>query len=291
MPPLSEIAAFLRPYTAEPLIAALCAATALLYFRGLSRGEPPGNWAIAGFIVGLGSMYLVTQTRFDYFAQYLFFMHRVQHLVLHHVGPMLIVLANPLPILVRALPERPRHRAQSLWHSAPISVLYKSIQHPAPAGFLFVGLIYFWLIPSIHFDAMLSRFQYNLMNWTMAVDGILFWWLVLNPRAPDGANGSLGYGKRCLLLALVMFPQILIGAYIALSDSAAYGIYEVCGRPWPIQSDTDQTLAGLITWIPASMMSVVGMLIVLSRWQRHERAQNGGPDGTGGRISTVGGRM
>ncbi len=37
-------------------------------------------------------------TQFDYYARYMFFVHRGQHLVLHHLGAFLIALANPLPV-------------------------------------------------------------------------------------------------------------------------------------------------------------------------------------------------
>ncbi|HAB04112.1 MAG TPA: cytochrome c oxidase assembly protein, partial [Alcanivorax sp.] len=43
--------------------------------------------------------YAVIHTQFDYYARYMFFMHRIQHLVLHHLGAFLIALANPLPVL------------------------------------------------------------------------------------------------------------------------------------------------------------------------------------------------
>jgi putative membrane protein len=43
-----------------------------------------------------------------------------------------------------------------------------------------------------------------------------------------------------------------------------YDVYDVCGRAWAIDPLTDQELGGLLTWIPAAMMSVVGSLVVLS---------------------------
>lgn len=271
------------PYRWEPLIAVVCLGGIGLYLAGLRRGARPGWPRNACFLTGMALMYVVTQTRFDYFSQYIFFMHRIQHLVLHHLGAMLIALANPLPVLAGATPRALREKLiRPIWLSAPIQRIYAFVQHPFVAGFLFVGLIYFWLIPAIHFDAMLSRSRYNLMNWSMAVDGVLFWWVVLNPYPPGGGeHRSVGYGKRCVLLALVMFPQILLGAYIALSQHHLYEIYEVCGRPWPIRAASDQTQGGLIIWIPSAMMSVVGALIILPRWRRRE--QGAGARRAGGR--------
>jgi len=104
------------------------------------------------------------------------------------------------------------------------------------------------------------------MNWSMVVDGLPFWWLVLNPEPKPPAR--VGYGARILMLVLVMFPQILIGAFIGLSTHDLFDVYAVCGRLYPISAVTDQQIGGLIIWIPGSMMSVIGMLIVLTRYRR-----------------------
>ncbi len=273
MPSLNEIVVFITPYEWQPMVTLTVAGALVLYVRGLARGAVRGFWRNAAFFTGLGLMYAVTQTQYDYYAQYVFFIHRLQHLVLHHLAAMLIVLANPLPALAAGTPATLRDRVvRPVWRSRPVQLVYRGIQHPLVAATLFVGLIYFWLMPAVHFDAMLSRDLYALMNWSMAVDGLLFWWLALDPRAPGPGHYSLGFGKRCLMLAAVAFPQILLGAYIVISGPGIYEIYEVCGRPWPISAETDQTIGGALTWIPSAMMSVVGMVIVLAFWQRHEGA-------------------
>jgi putative membrane protein len=74
-----------------------------------------------------------------------------------------------------------------------------------------------------------------------------------------------------VILSLIVPPQIIIGAHMALARESLYPVYNVCGRAWPVSPLVDQQIAGLVTWIPASMMSVVAALIVLRRWMR-ERA-------------------
>jgi putative membrane protein len=211
-------------------------------------------------------MYVVTQTRFDYWSQYMFFVHRGQHMVLHHLAPLLIALAMPAPVLARGLPATVKTWfARRTGLRAAWVALYRFVQQPAIACGLFVGLIFFWLTPEIHFDAMLSSTLYWVMNWSMALDGLLFWWLMFE-RGRPGITPRLGYGTRVLLLAAVMVPQIILGASITFADSVWFDVYAVCGRAWPVDPMTDQTLGGLLTWIPPAMMSVVGALIVLRFW-------------------------
>ena len=91
------------------------------------------------------------------------------------------------------------------------------IQHPVIAGVLFVGLIDLWLIPAVNFEAMIDPRLYAIMNWSMVVDGLLFWCLVLDPRSSPPARAS--FAVRMITTILVMFPQIILGSYLDLRGS------------------------------------------------------------------------
>lgn len=272
----------LAPYQFSFLVTITAILVLVLYLRGLRTARACGTPVSAGrriaFLAGLILCYAVLHTRFDYYAQYVFFIHRAQHLVLHHTGPFLIALAVPWPVLALGMPDNARRWLRPLWRSAAVQGVYRFVQHPVVAPILFVGLIYFWLIPEIHFDAMLSLTLYHVMNWSMLIDGLLFWWLMLNPR-PRGGSAVTSYAARVLILFMIMLPQIALGAYIALSGNALYDVYDVCGRALTISPGTDQELGGLLTWIPAAMMSVLGILVVIRLMMRYENARHA--DGPG----------
>ncbi|WP_296765899.1 cytochrome c oxidase assembly protein [Thiobacillus sp.] len=274
---LQSIALFLSPWEFSPTVLLLCAGSVLLYVRGLrhASGEAtsPGFWRIAAFFVGLTSIYAFLQTHLDYLSQHMFWIHRLQHLVLHHAGPFLIALAAPLEIMALGTPRWLRRGVFVPVFNNPLTLrLYRLLQHPVVAPLLFTGLIGFWLIPSVHFKAMLSLARYDVMNWSMLIDGLLFWWLIVGPEKHTGLK-PLGYGTRIIMLWAIMLPQIAIGAYIALSSTILYTSYSVCGRAWPIAPMTDQDIGGLITWIPAAMMSAVGALVVLRRWRNDSHSE------------------
>lgn len=257
---------YLLPWQFSPTACAVFALSAALYVRGLTvlRRDSihVGFWRPFVFFLGLAVNYAVMQTYFDFLAQHMFWIHRLQHLILHHIGPTLLVLSGPVPVLRAGIPGPAWRVLSKPWVSGPIGRLWRLLQHPLIAPVIFVGLIYFWLTPSIHFAAMLDQRRYLLMNWSMLIDGILFWWLMLAPREAQGA-AAMRYGPRCIVLTAVALPQIVLGAYIALTSKSLFSIYAVCGRAWAISPMLDQQLGGLLTWIPAAMMSAVGGIVVL----------------------------
>ncbi len=269
---------YLAPYEFYPEVVAFCALAALAYGRGLrarrAAGLPVAVAPAIAFYVGLALTYAAMHTYIDYLAQYMFWVHRAQHLGLHHLAPFLMVLGRPHEVLPYALSAGPRARAGRVLAHPLVRVPYRVLQQPAIASFLFVGIIYFWMMPELHFDAMLSQQLYRVMNASVFLEGLLFWWLIVDPRGR--LDGGLGFGTRILMLWMVMIPQIALGAYVGLANVELYDVYSVCGRAWPLSPMTDQRLGGLITWIPAAMMSVIGALVVFRLWLR-ESARAGAP--------------
>ncbi|MGH8115122.1 MAG: cytochrome c oxidase assembly protein, partial [Rhodanobacteraceae bacterium] len=151
----------------------ICFAVAVwLYWRGARRSPMTAPWPRQLlFWVGMLVLYVGLHTRLDFYAEHEFFIHRIQHLGLHHLGPFLIVLAYPGVTMRRGLPVRWRTRwlrPALAW--APIRWSLNVLLHPFVAALIFVGLIYLWLWPAVHFSAMLDWRLYHLMNFSMAAD-------------------------------------------------------------------------------------------------------------------------
>lgn len=231
------------------------------YVRGLMSiawEERPSLARRIAFFVGVLLIYGVLETRFEYYAEHQFFYNRIQHVVMHHLGPLLIALAWPGAALWRGLPQ-PLRRVVA--HPLLVRFIYV-FQQPILAPIFFSGSFFFWLIPAVHFRAMIDPNLYAAMNWTMVADGILFWCLVLDPRPSPPARAS--FAIRAALAFAVMFPQIIGGAIITFSRHDIYTFYRLCGRIYPnLGAGFDQAVGGLITWIPPAMMSVLAVLLVL----------------------------
>ena len=241
------------------------------YFRGiglLPAKERPATGRRLSFALGMIVIYGVLQTHYLYLAEHEFFLNRIQHVVMHHIGPFLVALGVAGGPIRRGMPGM----VSRLVFSRPVKVLLAPIQQPFVASFLFVGLVGFWLIPAVHFQAMIDDRLFWVMNWSMVLDGLLFWWLVLDPRPAPPARTS--FGVRIAMAWGVMFPQILFGALIVFASHDIYPYYAYCGRFFPsIGPLNDQLVGGIIVWIPPCMMSAIAGILSINHLRLHEEAR------------------
>jgi putative membrane protein len=240
----------------------------LWFFRGLrcsDAGEHLPVWRRGCFVAGVAVIYAMLLTHFEYVAQHMFFLNRVQHLVMHHLGPFLIALSWPGEVIAAGMPG-PFHR---LCHWAPLCRALRVVQQPALAFLLFEGLLILWLIPPVTFRAMLDSGLYAIMNASMVIDGLLFWFLVLDPRDPPVAPVS--FFTRLTLAFLIIFPQIAVGTVIGAARYDLYPSFTLCGRVFPgIDALTDQQIGGLVLWVPAGMMSAIAAVLIARRMFLHD---------------------
>ncbi len=244
----------------------LACALALAWFvRGLSRvDEKPALWRQVSFVTGVISLYAVLQTHVDYYAQHMFFVHRAAHFMLHHAGAFLIALGASGSVVWAGMPDF----LKPLFANPLVRGVTNFLQHPAVAPVLFVGLLYFWLIPAIHTRVMLDRDLYDVMNWTMAVNGIMFWSLVLDPRPKPPAR--LSPLMRGLMILLIELPQMVLGSILSLSNTDYYPVYNICGRALEMTALNDQHYGGLIIWLPGTITSFAAMIVVLVNMRLNE---------------------
>ncbi len=270
---MRDILNALLPWEFSPttLLAALAVLGA--YLRGWRRaGRRAGIFRPAAFLCGVLLPYAFLETRLEFYALHLFWLQRLEHLVLHHLAPFLIALAAPGPLLAQGTPHWIRERLlRPLAASRPLRALYRTVQQPVIASVLFVGLIYLWLIPSVQLDTMLSRTLYDIMNASMLIDGILFWWLMVGPEDAQ-REARLSYGVRMAILVAITIPQTAIGAFILFHHTVLYPSFSICGRAGSIGALPDQQLGGLNTWVPPGMMSALGLAVVAARAMRAGRS-------------------
>jgi putative membrane protein len=253
---------YLFPFIFNAPVFCACWLTLLWYFRGLSRiarPDRPGLVRRGFFLAGLAGIAFVLQTHFEYFAQHMFFLNRVQAVMLGMVAPFGIAIGWMPSVLRRGAPAWLTRTFEALAATRGA----KFLCHPIPAMAVFLLTTDLWLIPAVHFVAMINPTLYAVMNLSCLAGGLLFWLVVLDPRPHPPARFS--YLTRAAAGFLVMFPQIVISAYIALTTRDLYAFYTLCGRIFPnISPAYDQMLGGLIQWIPPGMMNTAALIIGLN---------------------------
>lgn len=242
----------LLPWEPSGATLLVLAAAALAYLTGARHTRPkPGRQIL--FWTGLGLFYAALQTHLDYYAEHTFAVGQVQHVVLHHMAPFLVILARPAETLLAGLPSRLRPWIRCFFAWPPLRLL----GHPAVAGLLFCTLIIVWLVPGIHLYTMLDARLYRLMTWVMAINGLMFWQVAFYGRAPLPA--------RLVMLIAVVPPQIAVGVALALAGTVIYPLYSQCGLALGLTALDDQRLGGMALWLSSGMMSALALVLIFPR--------------------------
>ncbi len=261
-----DLIGWLTPWEFSPALLSMFFVAAVLYVRGV-RVHRVGMARQALFWVGLVLLYLSLHTRVDYYAERLFFAHRIQHLVLHHLGPLLIMGAYPGQVLRAGLPMPLRIRLRDFCRTGAGRLVIGLLTNKYFVPFLFVFLVLVWLIPSVQFYSMLDWRLYRLMNWSVVISGFMYWNLILDRRPSPPA--VMAPGARILSPVITMVPQMVVGAVITFTEYDLYPVFDLCGRAIPgMSAVTDQGIGGLTMWVLAGFIETFGLLFALGSMMR-----------------------
>lgn len=270
--------AWLDPWEFSPLLLLCFAVGITLFVRGqrvhhVTRARKILFWC------GVALLYFPMHTLLDYYAERMFFIHRIQHLFLHHVGPLVLMAAYPGSVMRAGLPLSWRIRLRRFNQTLAGRSLQAILTNPIFIPALFIFLVLVWLIPSVQFYSMLDWRLYRLMNWSVVISGFLYWNLILDRRpSPPAVMTPVG---RVISPIVTMLPQMVAGAMIAFSSEDLYPLFNLCGRAINMSALDDQILGGLIMWIPAALAEIAGLMIALrnlmrladrGRWHRKPRS-------------------
>ena len=257
---------WLTPWEFSPTLLLLFFAGSWLFLRGC-RVHRVSVVRQFFFWTGVVLLYLSLHTRIDYYAERMFFIHRLQHLVLHHLGPLLIMGAYPGQVLRAGLPMKWRLRLRDFRVSGVGRALEAILTNRILVPLLFVVLVLGFLIPTVQFYSMLDWRLYRFMNWSVVISGFMYWNLILDRRPSPPA--VLSPGGRIISPVITMVPQMVTGAVITFSEYDIYPIFDLCGRAIPgMTALTDQAIGGLTMWVLAGFVEVFGLLFALATLMR-----------------------
>jgi putative membrane protein len=160
-----------------------------------------------------------------------------QHYLLAAHLIQVLILMGPVPaLLLLALPRN----AGIAPRSVPLPL--RLAVHPIVAIIAVnAGFIVWHLTPA--YDAALSSWWlYDLMQATLLLVSLLFWWPIVTPCSPP-ARALTGFGKLGYIV-LATIPQTLGGLLVALAGHVLYPGYGSGPQLVGVDALTDQQIAG-----------------------------------------------
>jgi cytochrome c oxidase assembly factor CtaG len=239
----------------EPVLGAVLVAGAI-YARGWrvrSRRTPLrfGRGRLAAFLGGLGVIALAVASPLDAIAGQRLSAHMTQHLLLMMVAPPLLWLGAPVAPMLGGLPRWIR-RAVAAGLAAP-SVRSSTgvIAHPAIGWASFTVAFWAWHTPRLYELAVGSHAWHRLEHACFFATAMLLWRPVVlawPARSPWPRWTMIPY------LLLADLQNTVLAAILTFSDRVIYPAYAAIAPAGTLSALTDQSIAGVIMWVPGSLV-------------------------------------
>ena len=228
------------------------------------------SWRAWCYGIGLLALVVALLSPVAGLSHELLFMHMNQHMLILLAAPLLL-LGAPLAAMRWALPESARLWLEGAFAPGqPLQRLFCFFTHPVVAGTLYLGSLGIWHLPAFYDAALGSSYLHELEHLFFLGTSLLFWWTVVYAGGP---RRRLGYGLGVLYLALPMLEGNAIGATLTFASYPVYSAYSEGPGMWGLSAMQDQQLAGLIMWVPGSLLYVVPMLLFLVRLVQQEERE------------------
>lgn len=222
------------------LTALLLGAAWLLYIVGCHKVRPHGREALWMHLAMVITV-LAVFGPIDDWAETSTSLHMVQHML------FMIVIA-PLWALARPLPQ---------WRAAlgpKIQPLYRSIlrsgRYPVALAMLHGAMIWVWHTPSLYMLALENTWWHVVEHACFLFSAWLFWWSCLR-ASPNQVPHAL------MAILLTLMHTGLLGALLTFGNTPFYG---------ESRDLADQQLAGLLMWVPGSLVYLAAAGWITWRW-------------------------
>src|SRR5581483_11986651 len=128
---------------------------------------------------------------------------------------------------------------------------------------LHAAALWAWHVPALYGAAIRSETVHAIEHACFFGSAGLFWWGITR-----GRYGRLGYGSAVLYVFATAMHSGLLGAALTLAPRAWYPAHAATTAAWGLSPLEDQQLAGLIMWIPASVVFVAAGLFYFALWMK-----------------------
>ncbi len=230
----------------------------LLYLRGWWRGrlllrDERDYLRLFSFTVGLVLVFLALDSPLDAFDSLFLSAHMTQHLLLMMLAPPLLLLGKPFLPLLRGFPKGFVKEGLGPFLAWPVFKRAGALLTAPPLTWsLFAFSTVLWHLPFFYELALRSAAWHGVQHACFFWSGILFWWPILE-------HSSKGAWPRWAFIPYLLFADLVntgLAAAFVFSGRMLYPTYGLV-RVGNLRAMDDQILAGLIMWVPGSLVYLV----------------------------------
>jgi putative membrane protein len=254
-----------REWAIDPA-STLTAIAALLWWqggRGLRAGST-GRRRSAAFWGAIATLVVALNSPLDVEADRFFWVHMIQHVLLLTVAPPLLVIARPMPRMLRALPRGTRMRVVHEVRRGALGLPLRFLARPWVAWSCFCTAMLVWHVPALYDAALRHQGIHDVEHLTYIGSAILFWNHAL--AVPPFAK-ALDWPRRAAYIGGAMTAGWLLAIVLALGSHPFYGFYaQRLDRLGGISPLTDQQLAAGVMWVPGSITFTIALVLAVYHW-------------------------
>ncbi len=226
-------------------------------------GSPHPRRRSVAFGMGLGALALALLSPIDLYAEALFSVHMVQHMLLQLVAAPLLLLGAPVTLALRAAGPRLRRGLLVVLHSRLVAL----ISFPLVGWLAFAAANFGWHFSPLYNEALDNTWLHYAQHATFVVTAFLFWWPAVGV---DPARWRLPHPARLFYLFLAMPLNSFLGVALMNASTVLYPHYASVVRDWGPSVLEDQSLGGLLMWTVGDVAFLLAMAGVVVTWVRHE---------------------
>ncbi len=269
LPPLTW-GQVLTAWTYVPSVLMAVGVLGLAYVLGVRRLRRVGvawpRYRLGWFLVGLGSILLVTVSFVGTYDRTLFWDRAVQNIVLLMIAPMFLAMGAPLTLLRDVLPDQVRRRAGRLLRSSVARTLTFPVVVTAA---LIAPLFVVYLTPlyeaSLRWSVVAAVVRVGLVT-----AGFVYFWTRFRIDPTPRADPYLL--SMAISIAEVIFDGVL-GLILWLGPVIAPHYYQALHRDWGPGMRLDQIIGAGVLWIGGDLAGLPFLAIVMIRMMREDQRQ------------------
>ena len=266
--------------------------TALYIYGVVTLTRRGDKWPVGrttALAVAVGLVDFATSGGIGVYAHFAFSYHMLAHMILGMIAPIGFVLAAPVTLALRTLPQGRTSQERGI-RGTFITVIHSRysviITNPVIALGLFDGSLFLLYMTPLFGKLMYSHSGHILMNMHFLLAGYLFFYVIVgidpNPR-------KIPHIVRIIVLFAAMsihaFFSIALLSTTTLTDG---GYFASLNRPWNTNLLADQHVGASLGWMMGEIPILIALIATFIQWMRDDSREAKRIDRAADRAAAMG---